>query len=112
MNREEWLEKNSIKQNEQHIITVLERYGFNLSEWTNCQIGINGYNNDYDIYLKWMNKSYRIEIDAKNMEFKLFGENKAHNRSRKNRHHLINSFNSIVEVLDFIKSGTIYKLVS
>ena len=107
MKREEWLKENSIRQNEQHITKLLEGYGFNLNDWTNCKIGINGYNNDYDIYLNYMGKSYKVEIDDENMAFKLFGENKAHNCFRKNRHHLVNSFDNIFDHLiakDFSKT--------
>ncbi|AKA70171.1 hypothetical protein [Clostridium scatologenes] len=106
---EDWLQKNSIKKNENYIIEALEG-----NDIKNYNITQNGYG-DYDVILKIMNKKYKIQIDEQAFGYNLLEFNLANNYNQKERYHLVKSFdgdNIISEVLRYIKNRNSYRLLN
>lgn len=106
-----WLKRNSIRQNENYFIKVLNNYDFELDKDYEITANFNG---DYNINLKYMDRSYRIEVNDQEMMYVLLEENKALNPKHKNRYREIQSFSGeelIFDVINFIKNKGVNKFI-
>ncbi|MBC2579961.1 hypothetical protein [Clostridium sp. DJ247] len=112
MRADEWILKNSIKQNKDTVVKVLHDNGFKVDK--DYRITQNCFN-ECDIFLRYMAKSYKIEVNSDNRSYNLLQEKLSANPTRKNKYRVLRSFtgdNIIADILKFIKDSTSYKIAS
>lgn len=95
--RERWLNRNSIKKNQQEIEKILNSYHivFNIAQ--NCY-------GDYNIFITYYLNRYKIEINFEEMGYNLLVLRKlANNPTHKGRFKLIRVFTGEEIIFDIIK---------
>lgn len=93
-----WLKQNSIRNNTDNIVKILEESHFKHYNITQNSWG------EYDIFLRHMAKSYKIELDESTLSYVLLEENLSLNSSHKPKYHKVKSFysNSISILYDVL----------
>jgi len=95
--RKNWIKRNSIKQNEEFIGKILCSYQITYEITCNCY-------GDYDVFITYLLKKYKIEIDTENMLYKLLvGRDIYNNPKHKHRFKLIKVFEGEDLIFDIIK---------
>ena len=100
--KQSWIERNSLRANETHIRKLLERFTVN-----DMTYNLSFSDGEYVLFLT-MGKRYMIQLDQQNRCYSLLAENLASNKAKKPKYHLVRKFNldgvdALEEVLRYIK---------